>query len=219
MTYVPSPVLNESWYTGNFLVSEANGFQSREVGVFTNSSGTDIALPSGLIVAFVNNGNSTVTAGTNTGNGTMGTITLGGAVQAGAYVATLTSATAFTVVAPNGESMAAGTTGSVYSDAQINFTITAGGTAFVAGDKFTIEVDVGTFGYASWAGTGIPAGILFNRLFVPAGTTKKATVIARLAEVNTAELQWDAAVLAASNVATLKALARDALVDQSIMFR
>ena len=79
-----------------------------------------------------------VTAGTNTGNGTVGSISAGAAPASGSYSIKFTSATAFTVTAPYGTSLPPGVVGAAYANPQINFTITAGGTAFVAGDSFTI---------------------------------------------------------------------------------
>lgn len=79
------------------------------------------------------------TAGTNTGNGTIGSISGGTSPVSGAYSIKFTSATAFTVTAPDGTSLPPGTVGTAYANPQINFTITAGGTAFAANDSFTIS--------------------------------------------------------------------------------
>jgi hypothetical protein len=93
------------------------------------------------------------TAGANTGNGTMSAISASTSMQNGSYLVKFTAATAFNVTAPNGVSMPAGVTGTAYVDNQINFTITAGGTAFVAGDTFTISQN--TFALpANWNFTG-----------------------------------------------------------------
>lgn len=78
------------------------------------------------------------TAGANTGNGTVGSITAGATPMSGAYSIKFASSTAFNVTAPDGTSLPAGTVGTAYTNAQINFTITAGGTAFAANDSFTI---------------------------------------------------------------------------------
>ena len=77
--------------------------------------------------------------GTNTGNGTFGAITpqASPATMVGTYTALLTAATAFTVTAPDG-STSSGTTGVAFSALGIGFTVTAGGTPFVAGDSFVI---------------------------------------------------------------------------------
>lgn len=79
-----------------------------------------------------------VTAGTNTGNGTVGSISGGASPVSGSYAIKFTSSTAFTVTAPDGASLPPGVVGTPYANSQINFTITAGGTAFAANDSFTI---------------------------------------------------------------------------------
>lgn len=80
-------------------------------------------------------------AGANTGNGTLGTLSVtAGTAMAGAYTIKFTAATAFQVLDPNGKQLATGATGVAYNDAGLLFTITAGGTAFVAGDSFTVTV-------------------------------------------------------------------------------
>lgn len=80
------------------------------------------------------------TAGTNTGNGTIGTLsqTYG---ASGTWLITMLTATTFSVVTPAGARMKDGATGVAYSAGGIGFTITAGGTAFVAGDSFSVAVN------------------------------------------------------------------------------
>jgi hypothetical protein len=80
-------------------------------------------------------------AGANTGTGTLGTLSVvAGTAQNGAYAVKFTGATTFSVFDPNGRELQSGTTGTAYADAGVAFTITAGGTAFVAGDSFTVTV-------------------------------------------------------------------------------
>lgn len=76
----------------------------------------------------------------NTGNGTIGTLSATQSAQEGVYVATMTGATAFQVVAPDGNQLKAGATGATYTAGGVTFTITVGGTPMVAGDKFNITV-------------------------------------------------------------------------------
>ncbi len=45
-----SPVLTEARRRGGFLVSEAEGTCSREIGNFVNSGTVDVALPAGLVL-------------------------------------------------------------------------------------------------------------------------------------------------------------------------
>jgi hypothetical protein len=80
-------------------------------------------------------------AGANTGNGTLGALSVvAGTALDGAFTVKFTAATAFSVSDPNGRQLVAGSTGAAYSDGGIAFTVTTGGTAFVAGDSFTVTV-------------------------------------------------------------------------------
>lgn len=88
-----------------------------------------------------------VTAGTNTGNGTVGSTSVGTTPTYGAFVLKATSATVFSVTDPEGNALPNATVGTAYSNAEINFTITAGGTAFVANDSFTLNVIEATGNY------------------------------------------------------------------------
>lgn len=80
------------------------------------------------------------TAGANTGNGTIGSITAAETAKTGNFVATMLTATTFRVADPDGNRLVDGATGVAYSAAGIGFTITVGGTPMVAGDSFTIAV-------------------------------------------------------------------------------
>ena len=46
-----SPVLNERFYPGAFLISEANGFRSRDTALVKNPGGTELVLEAGLVMA------------------------------------------------------------------------------------------------------------------------------------------------------------------------
>jgi hypothetical protein len=92
---------------------------------------------------------ATVAGGANTGNGTIGSITIGPEVMFGTYRVTMTTATAFNVLDPQNEPVGTGTAGTGFTNPQINLTVTAGGTAFVANDGFNIVINE-----ASGAGNG-----------------------------------------------------------------
>ena len=96
------------------------------------------------------------TAGTNTGNGTISAITAAPPAQQGTYQVVFTAATKFSVFDPSGSEMLNGTTGVAYSDKGIGFTITAGGTPFVAGDTFNIAVSQNNIALPNtqWASNG-----------------------------------------------------------------
>ncbi len=84
---------------------------------------------------------------TNTGNGTISLTSLGTTETFGVFALTATSATNFTVTDPEGNALPAATVGTAYANAEINFKITAGGTAFVAGDTFALNAIEATGNY------------------------------------------------------------------------
>lgn len=81
--------------------------------------------------------------GGNTGNGTIGTVS-SVRTTAGVYTITMLTATTFRVVNPSGVRLADGVTGSAYSNGEVTFTVTVGGTPMVAGDSFTVTITPGT---------------------------------------------------------------------------
>lgn len=101
-----------------------------------------------------------------TGNGTIGSITPGANVQTGGpYLLVATGATTFTVTDPEGVALPNATVGSAYTNAEINFTITAGGAAFVAGDNFTLTAQRSSGNFilsvsSASDGSQVPAAIL-----------------------------------------------------------
>lgn len=132
------PPFTEVWHNGGFLVSEANGHLSREQIILKSG----MKYLAGMVLGKVLSGSTATAAalGTNTGNGTFGTITLVSVLtQIGNYDVTFTAATDFTVTAPNGQT-ATGEAGTAFASLGIGFTITAGTTAMEAGDGFTIAV-------------------------------------------------------------------------------
>jgi hypothetical protein len=128
-------------------------------------------------------GVTAVAAGGNTGNGTVTLLTDGGNAHVGAYTLKFVTATTFTVTDPNGVQLADGVNGA-YSDAQINFTVTAGGTAFAAGDTFTITVAAGTSKYvqvnpAAVDGSEFAAGVLLTPFTATLGADLLAAAVVR----------------------------------------
>lgn len=80
----------------------------------------------------------------NTGNGTISPVTVGLGAEPGAYAVAFTSATAFAVTAPDSSPAGTGAVGTAFSGGGIGFTIAAGTVPFVAGDGFTVTVQVPT---------------------------------------------------------------------------
>lgn len=73
-----------------------------------------------------------------TGNGTLTAYSGGASSVAETFTITATSATSFTVVGTVTGSIGPATVGTPFAHATIEFTLTAGGTAFVSGDVFTL---------------------------------------------------------------------------------
>lgn len=99
--------------------------------------------PIGGVEAAADNAIASAPYAGNTGNGTLGTLSALATAQSGAYNAVFVAATKFEVYDPLGKFVGVGSTGVAFSN-QVQFTITAGGTAFAAGDGFTVTVTANT---------------------------------------------------------------------------
>jgi hypothetical protein len=145
-------VLTEAVHAGAFIVSEANGRQSREE-VFIEASETVYA--GSVLGKTVNQGSApntpraaaTASAG-NTGNATIAvdaTEPVQPAAQDGTYTVLGlvggTTTAEWEVFDPHGISLGRVETGATFNN-QIKFVITAGGTASAVGDGFAIAVGV-----------------------------------------------------------------------------
>ncbi|HLN23892.1 MAG TPA: head decoration protein [Patescibacteria group bacterium] len=201
--------LYEQWHDGGFIVSEANGHRSRDKATITGSA----KLLAGAVLGKQTTGATAaaVALGTNAGNGTFGTITVGAGALPGVYDVEFDSATNFIVSAPNGLEIGHGTTGAVFGAGGVGFTITAGGTAFAAADSFTVTVAEGSGKYVAYLpaatdGSQVPAAILFSTTDATLAD-KTSAIISRQAEVNASELVWDASVTAPQITAALATLA------------
>jgi hypothetical protein len=158
---------SEGTYAGDWLRGEVN--QNFREAV-TLSSGVDLA--SGQVLGKIKTSTPTTgTAGTNTGNGTCGSVTAGNLVKIGTYtltcIAAATNSGTFEVKDPDGQALGRATVAVAYTSSQINFTIADGATDFIVGDKFTIAVTAGSGKYKAITsgakdGSQIAAGILLN---------------------------------------------------------
>lgn len=170
-TYTPQ---TETRHDGGFLVASLPNL-TFEQAVLTGSA----KIQPGTVLGAKSVG-TTFTAsalGTNTGNGTFGTVTgVTTQTQIGTYDITFTAATAFTVTAPDG-STATGSTGSAFSGLGLGFTITAGGTAMVAGDGFTLtSVDAAGNPAVTSAAKGTNTGNATMGTITPAGYAPQAGI-------------------------------------------
>jgi hypothetical protein len=187
--------LYESARTSDVILWEAGEEVNYTRANGTLASGT-VASVTGQVLGQITLGTPTAAAkdGGNTGNGTCTALSNSATAKLGAYTLTFTSATAFTVTDPNGDSLPNGVNGA-YVSGQVNFTITAGGAAFVAGDGFVITVVAGSGKYVQVApaavdGSQNAAGVLL--------TPNTATLVA---DASVAVLVRGPAILKASGIA------------------
>jgi len=190
--------ITEAWHAGGFIIQEpSNGMYTR--ASITLKSGFGVLLAGTVLGAFLTGTAAATALGTNTGNGTFGAITVGGAAATGNYVVEFDSATQFIVSAPNGQEIGHGTTGTAFSAGGIGFTITAGGTAFAPGDSFNVAV-TGTLQYAPFDPTATNG--LQNAVAILWSGRRDTTSAAQVAvavvrgpiRVNVGELVWGANV-------------------------
>jgi hypothetical protein len=83
---------------------------------------------------------ASVASGSNVGNGTVGSMSISLGTPPGIYVLTAMSATSFNL---SGSGTGTASVGTPYTSSNINFLLTAGGTAFAAGDSFTLTATAG----------------------------------------------------------------------------
>lgn len=171
-----------------FVVSEASNQRSRD-NITVTQTGTAIA--SGTILTRVDTGTAAfaMDAGA-TGNPTSGSITVGAAAIPGVYVVEFTAATKFTVEDPNGVTVGTGTLGSAFNKGGLTFTLTAGGTAAVAGDTAKITVAAGSGKYIVYTANGAagPADAILYQALPAASGDVKCVGFTSDCEVNRKEL-------------------------------
>lgn len=140
------------WFTSENVSFEQETAQQGCAAAFMQSALGGL-LDIGTVMGKITVGGGTPAAavanGGNAGNGTIGTVTALAGAQVGAYTLSFTSATAFNVYDPKGNLVGSGTVGTAFAN-QLGFTVTAGSTAFAAGDSFTVAVPPGS--YAANAG-------------------------------------------------------------------
>jgi hypothetical protein len=187
-------VKTEETHRGEFLVSEANGGRSREK--VTIESGQNLV--AGAVLGEVVGGSISASAdGGNTGDGTIGSLSVQSGAQGGDYIVTIvepgTDAGEFTVEDPDGENVGTGTVGSQFTGGGIQFTLSDGTTDFVAGDRFTITVS-GSGEYKEYDptatdGSSTAIAVLYGPADASAAATD-GTIITRDAEIDEAQLTW-----------------------------
>jgi hypothetical protein len=188
----------EPRYAGEFLASEANGHQSREVITVLSGSKAN----AGDVLGKILEGSAVGAAvGGNTGNGVLGAVTLSLGAKPGVYrltcFAVAANAGKFLLEDPTGIQVGVVTVAVAFSAGGLAFTLADGATDFVAGDSFTITVATGSLKYvpldpAGTDGRQTAAAIAYDVIDATLADTTGVAVV-RHAEVNGAEIGWGTA--------------------------
>lgn len=165
------------------------------------------ALARGAVLGMVTVGAVGAATVTGTGNGTISAASVGATAKIGTYTVRMKSATTFDVINPNGVQLAEGFALGAYADAEIAFTITAGGTAFVAGDTIAIPVAAGSGSYklataAATDGSQTPVAILVDAADASAGDVQAGVYL--MGEFNGNALTLGAGITLAAATAALR---------------
>lgn len=203
----------EGYHNTAFVLSEQDMNYSRDNIVIRSGAGI---LKPGTVLSKIT---QTLAAGTvtpkagMTGNGTCvkdATTPIQTGAQVGVYHVTMTSATAFNVTNPGGELVGTGVAGTTFSD-EIKFMLTAGGTAFVAGDEFNFPV-TGVTGGGKYvpavlsASDGSQTGVAVLLYGVDATSADvPVSALTRSAQVNGKILAYDASIDTAGDRAKMAA--------------
>lgn len=219
--------ITERRHAGGFMVSEANGLRSREAGVLVNASEElEISLEAGTVLAQRKIGTVTGAKASGVGDGavTLASPSVGPKAQVGTYVLTCTAASTgsgtFSVKAPDGARLADLTVAVPYVSDHIMLTVADGGTDWGAGAIINVAVAAGDGAYVPFTNAAdLPAAaILWDGAALPASGTAKCAVVARSAEVNAAELVYDAS-LSGGGLTAAKVAAATHLASLGIVFR
>jgi hypothetical protein len=205
---------DEPTAVSDVLKSEKEGHFCRGVGVIKSGAGIcDIGLVLGKLL--IGAATSAAKTGGNTGTGTMGAVTVNQGAKRGVYQVRFTAATVFQVMDPDGNVIGGnGATGTAFAD-DLGFTITAGGTAFVAGDGFDITVAAGSEKLVAYDptakdGSQVADSVLLHKVDATSEDVAGAVILANgPAEISPAGLKWGANVTTqAHKDAALAALAK-----------
>lgn len=212
------PVLYEGRHSGEYVAYEEENQYSVEA--ITVAAGAD--LYPGTVLGRIPTATATAAAktGGNTGAGTIamdGTTPVLDGVKSGVYTVRMTAATAFTVEDPDGVVIGTGATGTAFAD-DVKFTVTASGTAFVAGDGFDITVGPISYVYKQLApaatdGTQVAVGILRNQALA-ASAAKASVAHVRQAIATASEIVWPSGI-----TSTQKTIAINQLRVRNILIR
>ncbi|MFG1246789.1 head decoration protein [Xanthobacter flavus] len=203
---------------GHYLVSEASGYRSREVGTIVSGAGV---LKPGTVLGKITDGGAVTVTKTDVGGG-KGALTLadpayGAGVKEGVYKVILiepaANAGAFEVEDPDGIVIGTGTVGVAFTGV-VKFTLADGGTDFAAGDIALVTVaiadptNLGKYAVhdpAAVNGAQVPAAILYQGCDATSADVKR-TLTVRDTEVHADVLTWKSGMTDDQKAAALAVL-------------
>ena len=159
---IPQPTGSNACTTATTCTSGGYGADGFNDTLMDPTVGLPTFLRGSYVATSGNAGNGTVTAisaGASYKLAPSYTATAPGNDYNGVYTVTMSSPTTFTVTDPSGTVLPPGVIGTAYVNAEINFTVNAGGTAFVAGDSISVVLDAGfdnppPSASTAWSGEG-----------------------------------------------------------------
>lgn len=184
-------IQTEGAHAGEFLLSEARGYRSRENIVISAGAGRLLAGTLIAILTTANAGQATA-AETNAGNGTLSAIAVTSQAITGDYLVSVTAAGAggakFTVTDPTGREVGKGTAGTQFVSGGLTFDLAEGATPFAKGDAFTIAVQAGLGEWVPYDDTGADDGRRAAAGVLWAGVDAVETDVQAVAIVRDAEV-------------------------------
>jgi hypothetical protein len=214
-------VFTEAQHPGAFIVSEEEGFLSRDAVTINESQTVLVGQVLGRSVVIADATSSAAADASNTGSSGAMTLDATTPVLAGAKngkyrvvcIEPGTNVGTFAVFDPYGVEIGKYVVGGADFAKEIKFAI-ADATDFVAGDAFTVTVGIESLTDELWEvldptatdGTQIAAGIAVYGVVTGAGETKKISAITRIAEVRAADLAWPAGISAANKARAIEEL-------------
>lgn len=179
--------LTEPIYPFEFIVGERESIQTDNIVL---AAGQNLVPGAILAKTFVGIAAGANAAG-NTGNPTIGAITVGAKADEGTYTCVFTDATHYEVFSPSGSYVGSGVLGAAFlAQLRVGFTITAGVTPAIAGDVFNVDVTEGASTYAAATGSDASA-ILGTATNATTGATPTVAVT-RFAEFQTSKANYGA---------------------------
>lgn len=205
-------ITTETTHPLEFLLSEAPGNRSRAAIVVGGSASYT---PGQVLAASMTASGAKVSG---TGDGTIGSVTVGALAQPGIYLLTCIAESAnagtFSVVAPDGTALPNLTVASAYVSSHISLTVADGANDWDLGDVIHVTVTVAEYVAYSPSGTAgaqTPAAICAGE-YNATSADQDAAAIVRDAEVADALLGWPSGISAANKSIAISRLAARGIV-------